>query len=146
MSLFNPSRDQAREFLFALWAKYRAGEPLAGVEPIMLEIVLAHPEYHALLENPARYREREYRPEDGETNPFLHLMLHLALVEQVSLDQPPGVRACLDALRARLGEAMAAEHALMDCLAEEVWRVQRHRQAFDATRYLDCARARAARD
>jgi hypothetical protein len=143
MSLFEPSRDQAREFLFALWAKYRAGEPLAGVEPILLEIVLAHPEYHALLENPARYREREYRPEDGEANPFLHLMLHLALVEQLSVEQPPGVRAVYAALCTQLGEPVAAQHALMECLAEEVWRVQRHRQAFDAARYLDCARARA---
>jgi hypothetical protein len=90
--MFNPSRDQVRQFFFDVWAKYRAGRPLEGAEQPALEAVLAHPEYHALLDQPECYREREYLPESGETNPFLHLSMHLAIAEQVSVDQPPGIR------------------------------------------------------
>ena len=136
--MFAPSRDESRRFLFALWAKYRAGGPLAGVETLAIEVVLAHPEYHPLLEAPERYLEREYRPEDGETNPFLHLMLHLALAEQLSIDQPPGIRVHYQETLNRIGEAMAAQHVVMECLAEEIWRIQRHRQPFDPARYLAC--------
>lgn len=135
--MFAPTRDQSRDFLFALWAKYRAGEALAGAETLAIGVVLDHPEYHALLEAPERYREREYRPEDGEINPFLHLMLHLALAEQLSIDQPPGIRARYERLRAQAGDAMTAQHTVMECLAEAIWRVQRHGQPFDAAAYLD---------
>jgi len=69
--MFNPSRDQVRQFFFDVWAKYRAGQPLTGAEQPALDAVLAHPEYHDLLDQPDRYIERDYQPESGETNPFL---------------------------------------------------------------------------
>lgn len=136
--MFNPSREQVRRFFFDVWAKYRAGQPLVGAEQPALEVVLAHPEYHALLDAPARHLERDYPPEAGETNPFLHLSLHLALAEQLAIDQPPGLRARYDQLLARFGEPMRAQHALIDCLAETIWRAQRAQTAFDAAVYLDC--------
>lgn len=136
--MFNPSRDQVRQFFFDVWAKYRAGQPLAGAEQPALEAVLAHPEYHALLEQPERYRDREYRPEDGETNPFLHLAMHLALSEQLSIDQPPGIRARYEKLLARHDDAMGAQHAVLECLAEAIWQVQRNGAPFDPARYLAC--------
>src|SRR4030065_302941 len=73
--VFNPSRAQVRQFFFDVWAKYRAGQPLAGAEQPALDAVLAHPEYHALLDKPDRYIERDYLPESGETNPFLHQLI-----------------------------------------------------------------------
>ncbi len=136
--MFNPSRDQVRQFFFDVWAKYRAGQPLAGAEQPALEVVLAHPEYHALLDAPARYLDRDYPPEAGETNPFLHLSLHLALAEQLTIDQPPGLRARYDQLLARHGDIMRAQHTLIDCLAETVWRAQRDHTPFDAALYLGC--------
>lgn len=136
--MFNPSREQVRQFFFDVWAKYRAGQPLAGAEQPALEIVLAHPEYHALLDAPARYLDRDYPPEAGETNPFLHFSLHLALAEQLAIDQPSGLRTRYEKLLARHGEAMLAQHACIDCLAETVWRAQRDQKAFDAVIYLDC--------
>ncbi|HUX30406.1 MAG TPA: DUF1841 family protein [Thiobacillus sp.] len=136
--MFNPSRDQVRQFFFDLWAKYRAGQPLTGAEQPALEVVLAHPEYHALLDQPARYIERDYLPESGETNPFLHLSIHLAISEQVSVDQPPGIRDRYQRLLQQHGDAMDAQHTVMDCLAEMIWQVQRHRTAFDSTAYLYC--------
>jgi hypothetical protein len=136
--MFNPSRDQVRQFFFGVWTKYRAGEPLAGAELPALDAVLAHPEYHAILDQPERYQERDYLPESGEINPFLHLSMHLAIAEQLSVDQPPGIRDRYQRLLKQHGDAMAAQHAIMDCLAEMIWQVQRHQTAFDSTAYLRC--------
>jgi len=136
--MFNPSRDQVRQFFFDVWAKYRARQPLAGAEQPALDAVLTHPEYHALLDQPERYREREYLPEAGETNPFLHLSMHLAIAEQLSVDQPPGIRERYQRLLKQHGEAMPAQHEVMECLAEMIWQVQRYQTAFDSAAYLHC--------
>ncbi len=136
--MFNPSRDQVRQFFFSVWAKYRAGEPLTGAELPALDTVLAHPEYHIILDQPERYQERDYLPESGETNPFLHLSMHLAIAEQLSVDQPPGIRDRYQRLQKQHGNAMDAQHAIMDCLAEMIWQVQRHQTAFDSAAYLRC--------
>ena len=90
--MFNPSRDEARRFFFDTWKKYRAGAPLTDLERIALGVIGLHGEYQALLED-ERNIERDYTPEDGGVNPFLHLSLHLAIEEQLSIDQPPGLRA-----------------------------------------------------
>jgi len=108
-----------------------------------LELILMHPEYHAVLDERERYVEREYLPELGETNPFLHLSLHLALEEQLSIDQPPGIAERFAALLARHGERHAALHAALDCLAEMVWRAQRERLPPDGAAYLECLRRQA---
>ena len=137
--MFNPTRDQAREFLFDLWAKHLAGAPLTPLESIALSIVLEHPEYHAILADRERYIDREWSPEGGETNPFLHLQMHLAIEEQVSIDQPPGIRAAVEALAAR-DSMHDARHQVMECLAEMIWQAQRHGTGFDNERYLACIR------
>lgn len=137
--MFNPSRDQVRQFFFDLWAKYRAGRTLSGAELPALDVVLAHPEYHALLEQPERFKEKDYLPETGETNPFLHLSMHLALAEQLSVDQPPGIRMRYHSLLdQRGGDVMQAQHAVIDCLGEMIWQAQRHQADFDSASYLRC--------
>src|SRR5438552_12610153 len=83
--MFTPSRDEARRFLVDAWAKYRAGAPLTGLEQLAAGIVALHPEYHAILEDPERHLDRDYRPEAGAVNPFLHLSLHLAVAEQLGI-------------------------------------------------------------
>jgi hypothetical protein len=136
--MFAPSRDQVRQFFFETWRKYRTGEALQGIESIALEVILLHPEYHAVLGDPERYLEQEYFPEMGETNPFLHLSMHLSLEEQVSIDQPIGVRAALLRLSQSLGSRHDACHAAIECLAEMIWRAQRDGTAPDAVAYLAC--------
>lgn len=136
--MFNPSREQVRQFFFDVWSKYRAGQPLEGAERTALDAILAHPEYHALLDQPERYRDRDYLPQAGELNPFLHLSMHLAVAEQLSVDQPPGIRERYQRLCQRQGDAMAAAHDVMDCLGEMIWQVQRHHTAFDSAAYLRC--------
>ena len=141
--MFNPSREQAREFLFDLWEKHRAGAPLTPLESIALSVVLEHPEYHRFLDNRGRYLDHDWRPEGGETNPFLHLQLHLAIEEQMSIDQPPGIRQAVEDLARRRGSMHDARHDVMDCLAEAIWNAQRHGAPFDNASYLDCLARKA---
>ena len=137
--MFAPSRDEVREMFFGAWRKYREGVPLAGIESLALEVILQHPEYHEMLEAPQRYREKDYL---DEANPFLHMSLHLALEEQLSIDQPPGIRARWQALLARSADRHEALHHALECLAETVWRSQRDGAPPDAAAYLSCLERR----
>lgn len=134
--LFNPSRREARQFFYDSWRKYEAHEPLTPLEQIAVAIIGAHPEYHTLLRDEARWLDHDWRPEHGQTNPFLHLSLHLAVEEQLSIDQPPGIRARFDRACAQLGEAHAAQHALLEALGEMIWQAQRQASAPDPAVYF----------
>ena len=91
-----------------------------------------------MLDQPERYRDRDWPPEMGETNPFLHLSMHLAISEQLSIDQPPGIKAAYQRLCLRQGDAHRAQHAVMDCLAEMIWRSQRDGVPPDGAAYVRC--------
>jgi hypothetical protein len=140
--MFNPSRDEARRFLSDAWAKYRAHEPLTALESLAAGLIALHPEYHATFEHPERHAERDYSPEAGDINPFLHLSLHLAVAEQLAIDQPPGIRAEFERIRSAQGDEHAALHAVLECLGEVIWQAQRQQSPPDAQLYLDCLRRR----
>ncbi|MCB1940555.1 MAG: DUF1841 family protein [Candidatus Accumulibacter sp.] len=140
--MFNPSREQVRQFFCDAWRKHRQRLFLEGAEVVAADLIVEHPEYHALLENSALALAQEFTPESGQMNPFLHLSLHLAVAEQISIDQPPGIRAAYQALRARL-DVHDAEHAILECLGEALWRAQRDGGAIDGVAYLDCVRRAA---
>lgn len=140
--MFTPSRDEARRFLVDAWAKYRAGAPLSGLEQKAATLIAMHPEYHRVLEDPKRHLAQDYGPEGGEMNPFLHLSLHLAVDEQIGIDQPPGLRAEYERLRAARGSDHAALHEVLECLGETLWQAQRLGAAPDAQVYLECLRRR----
>jgi len=143
--VFEPSRDEAREFLVQTWRKHRARQLLSPLEAIAADIIAAYPEYHLQLESAPDAAQPEFTPDTGTVNPFLHLHLHLALAEQLSIDQPPGIRAAYERLLACLGEPMAAQHAIIDCLAETIWRSQRDNAPPDGEAYLECVMRRAGR-
>ena len=138
--MFSPSREDVRRFFFETWRKYRSQAPLEGLEKTALEVVLLHPEYHALLESEDSDIDREFLPEGGQLNPFLHLSLHLALAEQISIDQPRGIRGLHAQTLARAQSDHDALHLLLECLGETVWRAQRDHAAQDEEAYLDCIR------
>ncbi|HLU77835.1 MAG TPA: DUF1841 family protein [Burkholderiales bacterium] len=140
--MFNPSREQVRQFFFDAWRKYRQGAQLEGLETIAVEAALMHPEYHEVLDQPERYLDRDYTPEEGQSNPFLHMSMHVAIAEQLSIDQPPGIRAEFERLVNARGDRHEALHEVLECLGETVWRAQRDRTPPDAEAYLECLRRR----
>ena len=138
--MFNPTRSQARRFFADGWRKYRDGQPLDGLEAIAAELVAMHPEYHHLVESDDI--DRDFPPENGQVNPWLHLGLHLAIAEQLSIDQPPGIRAEVDRLAAANGDRHAALHAALEALGEVMWRAQRDGTPPDQAAYLEAMRRR----
>ena len=141
--MFTPTREESRRFLADAWRKRREGIELSALERKAVDAIALHPEYHAMLEAPGKHLDRDYAPEGGAINPFLHLSLHLAVAEQLAIDQPPGIRAHFERLRASKGDEHAALHAVLECLGEVLWQAQRTRSAPDGALYLDClARAK----
>ncbi|HEX8873372.1 MAG TPA: DUF1841 family protein [Nitrosospira sp.] len=136
--MFNPTREEARQFFFDTWRKYRQREMLSAMENLTLEVILLHPEYQAVLEDAERYQDKDYLPEMGDINPFLHMSMHVAIKEQLSIDQPAGIRQRFERLLKKMGDEHAAAHQVMECLAEMIWQAQRNRSAPDASIYFEC--------
>lgn len=136
MSLYNPSRDQARQFLFDAWAKFKQHQTLTDLQKIAVDVIQMHPEYHTVLNSPERYMHQQYFPEMGETNPFLHLSLHLSVIEQISINQPIGIREIYQKLQQH-NDTHIAYHHLTDCLAETIWQAQHNNQPMDSESYLN---------
>ncbi|UUM21668.1 DUF1841 family protein [Mycoavidus sp. SF9855] len=141
--MFNPSQQEVRQFFCETWRKQRAGAILTPLENIAASWISEHPEYHELLSTPDA-QEQVYLPEQGQTNPFLHLSMHLAISEQVSINQPPGIRAAHERLAAKLGTSHAAHHMIMECLGETLWQAQRNQTPLDSAAYLACIKQRAS--
>jgi hypothetical protein len=173
-------RDSLRAVFFRAWARQQRGEPLEGVETLIVQVASRHPEYHALLASeagatapslaraprlnpvgegataPSLARAprlnpvgdaagRDYLPETGETNPFLHMAMHIAIEESLVLDQPRGIREHYRKLLARTADEHAVQHQMMDCLGEMLWRANRDRRAPDPAGYLECLARLTAR-
>jgi hypothetical protein len=143
MALFNPSRDQVRQFFFDAWTKFKHHQALSDLESLALQVAQMHPEYHKVLDAPEQYLQQEYFPEMGETNPFLHMSLHLSILEQIAINQPPGIVNAYRRLIKKHNDASTAQHDLMDCLAETIWQAQRKGSQTDAEAYLACMQAKA---
>lgn len=142
--MFNPSREQVRQFFTEAWRKHRSRGILTPLESIAVQWVEQHPEYHGDLENP-EIASVDYTVEQGRTNPFLHLSMHLAIAEQLQIDQPPGIRAAHQQLLATHDPHEAA-HEIMECLGEVVWEAQRLGTPFSNEGYLDLIKRRISRN
>ena len=143
--MFAPSQEQVRRFFCEAWAKQQAGQPLTPLEAQAADWILEHPEYHADLADVDAALAAMYTVEEGRTNPFLHLSMHLSITEQVSIDQPRGIRAAVQALAQRRGSLHEAHHEAMEALGEMVWDAQRSGKPFDGEAYIDRLQMRATR-
>jgi len=143
MSLFNPSRDEVRDFFFESWRKFNAQLPLTDLEKITVSVIHMHPEYHAILNAPEQFKHQAYFPEMGETNPFLHMSLHLSVLEQIGINQPIGIADIYTKLKLKHQEEHLAQHDLLDCLAETIWLAQRNQTSLDADHYLTLLQQKA---
>ena len=136
----NQSRDDLRRVYIDAWRKHREGVPMEPLEAQVADVIALHPEYQAALENPDAVVDRDYSPEGGQSNPFLHMGLHLAVRDQVATDRPAGIRQAFAAVATRLGSAHDAEHRIIECLAEALWEAQRAGRPPDEQAYLERVR------
>jgi uncharacterized protein DUF1841 len=132
----NQSRDELRRVYIEAWRKRRAGLPIEPLEAQVADVIALHPEYHAALEGDADALERDYTPESGQSNPFLHMGLHLAVRDQIATDRPAGIRQAFQTVAAHLGSEHEAEHRIIECLAEAMWEAQRSGRPPDEAAYL----------
>lgn len=139
--MYSQDRDSMRRHFFEAWRKSRDGAPLDPLERRITEVIREHPEYQALLEQPEVTLARDYPPESGETNPFLHMSLHLAVLEQVATDMPTGTRDLYLELAKSVGDTHRAAHRVMECLAKSLWQAQREGLPPDEQSYVACLKA-----
>ena len=144
--MFQPSQSDVRRFFCAAYLKERQRLPLDPMETIAARWIGEHPEYHAELADEAAALAAVYTVEQGRTNPFLHLAMHLSIAEQCSIDQPSGIRQAVDLLAARRGSLHEAHHEVMEALGEMIWASQRSGLPPDGPAYIEAVRRRATRD
>ena len=143
--MFQPSQHDVRRFFCETRRKQVQALPLTPMEAIAADWVAEHPEYHADLADLDAALAASYSVEDGRTNPFLHLAMHLSIAEQCGIDQPTGIRQAVALLAARRQTLHAAHHEVMECLGEMVWTSQRSGLPPDGQAYLEAVRKRATR-
>ena len=143
--MFSPSQHDVRRFFCEAYRKQREALPLSPIEAIAADWIGQHPEYLDELADLDTALAAVYEVEDGRSNPFLHLAMHLSITEQVGIDQPRGIKQAFELLSRRLGSAHAAQHQVMECLGEMIWASQRSGLPPDGQAYLDCVRRRATR-
>lgn len=141
--MFAPSQIEVRRFFCATYRKLRDKQPLIPMEALAARWIEEHPEYFELLADEELAVNTVYTVEEGKTNPFLHLSMHLTITEQLSIDQPTGIRQAVELLAARRNSMHEAQHAAMDCLGEMIWASQRSGLPPDGHQYLDCVRKKA---
>ena len=141
--MFQPSQSDVRRFFCAAYTKQQQGLPVDTMEAIAVRWIAEHPEYHADLADVDAALAAVYTVEEGRTNPFLHLSMHLSIEEQCSIDQPTGIRQAVELLAARRDSLHQAHHEAMEALGEMIWSSQRSGLPPDGHAYLDAVRRRA---
>lgn len=140
--MFGQDRSELRRMFFSAWRKHQAGEIVEPLEQLIIQIIQLHPEYHGLLEDEEANLDRDYTPEMGQTNPFLHMAMHIGIQEQLSSRRPAGITERYSELLRIYSDPHEVEHQMMECLAEMMWQSQRTGTPPDETAYLDCLRNR----
>ena len=135
---YGQSREEMRQLFIDSWNKRLAKVPMQPIEETVATVVAEHPEYHGLLERTDAALSRDYLPEFGETNPFLHMAMHITLREQLGTNRPQGVADIYRRLLAKHNDSHEVEHRMAECLGEALWRAQRDNKAPDEASYLEC--------
>lgn len=138
--MFGTDRTALRRFYAESWRKARANQPLETLEQQIATVISEHPEYQRYLESTDESLDRDFSPESGESNPFLHMGMHLALREQLATGRPAGIRELWPRLLKKVGDAHEVEHRMMECLAQALWEAQRSNRMPDEASYLECLR------
>lgn len=135
---FSQDRNEIRKFFRASWKKLIDKQPIEPLEALIGGVVAMHPEYHSMLETEQSDLDKDYLPEEGQGNPFLHMGMHITLREQRDSNRPNGIREIYKEILIKLGDPHETEHMMMDCLGETLWQAQKTGQLPDDQAYLDC--------
>jgi len=127
-----------RQMFFQSWQKHEQKQTLSPLETVIVSIIELHPEYHVLIKNPDKNIDKDFTPEMGQTNPFLHMSMHIALHEQIATNRPDGIQTLYESLCQKFNGQHDAEHAMMECLGQALWEAQRNQQMPDEASYLQC--------
>lgn len=141
--MFTPSQHDVRRFFCEALRKHKRHEILTPLEAIARDWIMQHPEYDDALRDVEEALAADYSVERGQTNPFLHLSMHLSITEQISIDQPPGVRAAFQQLARRRGSEHEAHHEMMEALGQMIWNSQRNGTPPDGAAYIADIQRRA---
>lgn len=134
--LFGNDRNQIRQYFCEVWHKQVSAQPLEPLEQVIAGVINQHPEYHSLLADSETALEQDYLPELGETNPFLHLGMHIAIQEQLATHRPAGILEIYRLLCQRYGDSHLVEHQMMEILGQTLWEAQRQGTPPDQDHYL----------
>ena len=130
--MFSSDRSAQRKFLAKSWEKFKANQLLEPLELQLAKIIEKHPEYQEIINN----LDTEYFPEQGKINPFLHINLHLSLQDQLSLDQPKGIKEIYNSLVKKIKDTHRVEHIMMEQIAEMIFNSQKNNKPMDQEQYL----------
>ncbi|NDC61308.1 MAG: DUF1841 family protein [Betaproteobacteria bacterium] len=144
--MFSPSQDDVRRFFCQVYAKLQSQSLVDPLETLAGQWVAQHPEYQAILRDVPNALAQRFTGEDGQSNPFLHLSMHVSISEQCSIDQPRGIRQAVELLAAKRQDLHAAHHEVMECLGTMLWESQRSGRSPDGNAYIDAVQRRASQD
>lgn len=135
--MFEANRQKLRQKYFDVWARHLEKLPMEPLEIQICDLILAHPEYHTMFNQPDKYLDKDYLPEQGESNPFLHLSLHLGVREQISTNRPTGIHTIYQNLMSRHQDSHYVEHLLMECMMMQLFEAQQTQQMPDEKVYIE---------
>lgn len=136
--MFGQDRTELRQMFFTSWKKHQNKQLMEPLEAVVAKIVELHPEYHALFENEATELDKDYTPEMGQTNPFLHMAMHISIQEQLSTKRPTGIEQLYQSMLNKNKDPHETEHLMMECLGKMLWEAQSQNRMPDENDYLSC--------
>ena len=144
--MFSPSQADVRRFFCSVYAKALAGTALEAIETIASQWMNEHPEYAQDFANVDAALASMGEVQEGRTNPFLHLSMHLSISEQCSIDQPRGIRLAVESLTHKRNSLHSAHHEAMECLGKMLWESQQAGRPPEGDAYIACVQRQATRD
>ncbi|VAW91438.1 hypothetical protein MNBD_GAMMA22-2718 [hydrothermal vent metagenome] len=136
--MFTQDRSQLRKIFFDAWNKHQKNTTLSAMEQIIVNIINLHSEYQQMLSNENDFLDKDYLSENGETNPFLHMAMHISIHEQLANKRPPQITNIYSQLLSKFKDAHEVEHHMMECLGQMIWQAQRDNVMPDESLYLNC--------
>jgi len=138
--VFNQDRSQLRRFYFQSWNKYKNNLAMEPMETIVATLIKQHPEYHDFFNDLEKNQNKDFTPDMGQSNPFLHLGMHISIQEQLSTQRPAALSPLYQSLCKKTDDAHEAEHQIINCLGEMLWLSQKNNQPLDETTYIECVK------